>query len=122
MGAITGPPQTFSSGELTNPADESVVATTGPIYAPGVYEVLVTANVSATAQFRLEHRSVANGSNIDPPIGIYILANTPGEFRQNYYIYPGERVQVVMDDALTGTAFVAINLRREANSPPVIGV
>lgn len=97
-----------SQAESTNPTTSTVLADTGAITAPGVYEVLVCTSASANAQFVLQHRNAANGGNISDTAGFYTLANSGSEFRGRYFINYNERLRVLPDDNLTGTAFCTI--------------
>lgn len=104
-----------SQGELTDPADDTVVADTGQITSPGLYDILVLAVASASAQVKLQHRNAANTANVDDESGIYVPANqsvvVPWRFAINN---KNERIRVIMDDALTGTMWCSINAQRVA--------
>lgn len=121
MAVQTGIPSSFTNAELTNPTTTTVIADTGPVQSQGVYEVLGIINASANAQFQVQRRSKANGQTIEY-YPVYVLANSSGEYRVNFFLEVGERVRIMMDDNLTGTAFATINLRREQNANPNLAV
>lgn len=99
----------FSEGEQTNPADSAVVADTTALQG-GNYDVLVTVGASAAAHFALERRNVANNANVGAVPILYGAAGQSGQYRFIYTIDTGERIRVIMDDALTGTVAVVLNL------------
>ena len=101
-----------SQGEQTNPTTATVMADTGAITLPGFYEVIVTASASADAQFQLQHRDAANTAAASDVVGFYIPANTPGQFKDLVFINSSERVRVMMDANLTGTAWVNVTAVR----------
>lgn len=97
-----------SQGEKTNPTTSTVLADTGALTYPGVYEFLVVASASAAAQMQVQHRNVANDAVVSDACGFYLAASAPAEFRGRFFINTSERIRVMMDDNLTGTAFVNI--------------
>jgi hypothetical protein len=103
-----------TEGEQTNPADDAVMADSGAITSRGIYEVLVSIGASAAAHFQVQRRNVANSGNVgDVPV-IYGPAGQTGQYRFWFVLEVGERLRVVMDDALTGTAAVTVNLMQMA--------
>jgi hypothetical protein len=103
-----------TEGEQTNPADDAVMADSGAITSRGIYEVLVSIGASAAAHFQVQRRNVANSGNVgDVPV-IYGPAGQTGQYRFWFSLLKTERVRVVMDDALTGTAAVTVNLMQMA--------
>ena len=100
-----------SQGEQTNPTDATVMADTG-VLDSGFYEVLVTASASADAHFDLQRRNTANDGNTGDTIVFYAAAGAPVQLIFTYFVNDGERLRVIMDDALTGTAAVGISATR----------
>jgi len=99
----------FTEGEQTNPADDALMADTGAL-AAGSYEVIATIGASASAHFALQRRNADNDENVgDVPV-LYGPAGQSGQYRFLYRVEAGERLRVVMDDSLTGTASVALNV------------
>lgn len=99
----------FTEGELTNPSDDALTADTGALPYTGHYEFLITIGASAAAHFQVQRRNAANGANVGAVPIIYGPAGQSGQYRVWVSIAAGERVRVVMDDALTGTCAVTIN-------------
>lgn len=98
----------YSEGELTNPLDEALTADTGALDR-GNYEFLITVGASAAADVRIERRNAANGANVGNTLVLKAPAGQSGQYRLLYSVDQGERVRVLMDDALTGTIAVGIN-------------
>lgn len=101
----------FSEGEKTNPADELLMATSGAM-AAGNYEVIVTLGASAAADFRLERRNAADAAAVGNTLVIKGPAGQSGQYRFLFKLETSERISVYMDDALTGTAAVGLNLEQ----------
>lgn len=99
----------YSEGEKTNPSAADVLATT-PAMPAGAYEVLVTAGGSAAADFALQVRNAPNGATVSSVV-IKGPAGQSGQYRFFVQLVRDQVVRVVMDDALTGTAAVGLNLR-----------
>lgn len=99
-----------SSGELTNPADESVVVDSGAVAYGGVYEVIIVISASAAAQFKVQRRNAANGANVGDEVGLYGVASQSQPYRFYYTLEASERIRLLMDDALTGTVWATVNL------------
>lgn len=102
------PPILETGGELTNPADDAVVADTGALTA-GIYEFRVGCGATAAAHFAVQRRNAANGANVGDVVILYAAAGQTGMYPLTYKLEEGERVRVIMDDALTGGASVFIN-------------
>lgn len=101
----------FTEDEQTNPIDSALMADTGALSA-GSYEMLITIGASAAAHFAVQRRNSANDGNVgDVPI-VYGPAGQSGQYRFLFKLEASERVRVIMDDALTGTAAVSINAER----------
>jgi hypothetical protein len=100
----------YTEGEKTNPADDLLMADTGVLTYGGNYEVIVTIGASAAAHFALQRRNTADGANVGNVPIIYGPAGQSGQYRFVYKVEAGERIRVIMDDALTGTAAVSLNL------------
>lgn len=106
-----------SAGEVTNPADEAVVADTGALDAAagggGIYEVAVVVSASAASQFRLERRDAANGAVVGTSLGFYVAAGGNIVFDVLREALRGERFRIVMDDAQgAGTVYANITATR----------
>lgn len=99
-GAYNPPVGPNTEGELTNPADEALVADTGVLAGPANYEVLLTVGATAAAQVRLERRNAADSAAVGDTVVIYVLAGQSGQYRFRYGIESGERFKLYMDDAL----------------------
>lgn len=106
------PPILDSQGELTNPTAGTVTADSGVVPFNGIYEARIVIAGSAAAQFLVQRRNAANGANVGDVIGLYGAAGQSSQFVLNYVLAAGERVRVVMDDNLTGTAYCAITLEQ----------
>src|SRR3990167_6757236 len=96
-------PVVDSQGEKTDPTTATVMADTGALDA-GTYDVLALVSASANAQLQLQHLNVANDGAASDVIGFYIPANSLGEIRGWFAVQEGERIRVMMDGNLTGTA------------------
>lgn len=99
-----------SEGELTNPIDDALVADSGAVPYAGVYEVLLLVGASATAEFQVQRRNAANGANVGDTVILKAAAGQTAEYRLYINLDVSERIRIVMDDALTGTAYGAVNL------------
>jgi hypothetical protein len=69
---------------------------------------LVVTSASANAQFQLQHRQPSTGALASDTAGFYVPANNPTEIRGIYGIEAHDELRVMMDDALTGTAWATI--------------
>jgi len=102
----------FTEGEKTNPIDSALMATSGALALAGNYEVIATIGASAPAHFALERRNVADDANVGNVPIIYGPAGQHGQYRFLFHVEIGERLRVIMDDALTGSAAVTLNLEK----------
>ena len=112
-GVYTVPPVIDSQGELTNPVDTTLAADTGAL-APGIYDVLIVSSASANAQLFIQRRNVANDANVGDVSSFYTPAAQSNEFRCRYFVDKNERLRVIMDGGITGTAAVTIYAHRRA--------
>lgn len=104
-----------SEGELTNPADDALVADSGAVTSGGIYEVLATVGASAAAEFQLQRRNTANDANVGDVVILKAAASQTAQYRFWFTVLVGERVRIVMDDALgAGTAYGSVNLMQMA--------
>lgn len=111
--SVSEAPVTKSGGELTNPADEAIVADTGTLPA-GIYEVLALVSASANSQVKMARRDSANAADVGDVVGgLYVPANQTVPFAWKYYLNKDERVVLRMDDAqAAGTVWGSINVQR----------
>lgn len=101
-----------SEAEKTNPTDESVLADTGALNA-GHYYGFATISASAAAQFRIERRNAANSAAVGAAILVYVPAGDVRQIAFAFTVVASERIRVVMDDALTGTAGATLNYSQQ---------
>jgi len=101
----------YTEGEQTDPADDALMADTGAL-AAGNYEFVVTVGGSAAGDFAVQRRNAANNANVGTPVVIKGPAGQSGQYRYMTTLEAGERVRIVMDDALEGTAAAALNGER----------
>jgi hypothetical protein len=105
----------FSEGVQTNPTTATVMADTGAITAGGVhstslaFEFVVTCWASVVATFSVQRRNAANDANVGNVATIRIPADMAGQYRFLYTLVSGERLRVVPQANITGTAAVTIN-------------
>lgn len=97
-----------SEGETTNPLDSAVVADTGALNA-GIYEFRIYIGATAAAHFMVQRRNAANGANVGVTPVFYAAAGQTGCYPLTITLEDGERVRVILDDALTGDCAVTIN-------------
>jgi hypothetical protein len=104
------PANHVASTEQTNPTAGTVLVDTGALDAGKAtqWRMLVTICASAAAQFQIQRRNAANGANVTA-ILIYVPAGDTRQFLFGFTLEASERVRVVMDDNLTGTAAAEIN-------------
>jgi hypothetical protein len=107
-----------SQGEQTNPTTATVMADTGELDAEegggGIYEALVVLSASATAKFQVEVRNAANGATVGDAHIVYAAANTPVAIPFRFEIERDQRIRVMMNANLTGTAAVNLVAQRVA--------
>lgn len=97
------PPRVETEGELTNPTTATVMADTGAL-AAGRWHIFVSIGCSVAGQFQIQRRNAANGANVgDVPVK-YIAAGQSAQFVYQTVLEAGERVRVLPDDNVTGTA------------------
>lgn len=106
--ALGNKPLIKSEGEKTNPALNLLMADTGAL-AAGTWELRFTVGASAAADFQIQRRNAANTANVGDVVILKGPAGQSGQYIFTFHLEVNERVRVVMDDALTGTAAVAIN-------------
>lgn len=97
-----------SEGKKTDPANDLLMADLGAVPSAGLYEVRVVAGGSVVALFDIERRDAANTANVGSVVTVYTPAGASGEFVLLYTLAKSERVRVIMDGALVGTAAVSI--------------
>lgn len=100
-----------SVAQATNPSSGNVMADTGALRA-GNYEFRIFPGASATAEFAVQRRNSANGANVGDVVVLYGAAGQTGGYVLTYSLEADERIRVVMNASLTGTAAVAINGER----------
>lgn len=105
------PPVLDSAGKQTNPTTATVLADTGALVA-GLYEVRVLLGASAAAIFALERRNAANGANVGDVPAIYVPAAGSLYAVFTYVLEASERLRVVMETNLTGTAAATLQVER----------
>jgi len=112
MDFIRGNPPTVTAGtEQTNPTAGTVIVDSGALPA-GTYLFYVSIGASAAAQFQVQRRDAANGSNVGNPALKYIAAGQSAQFVYQTVLESNERVRVTMDDNLTGTAVADLVYQR----------
>lgn len=105
-------PLLASVAQATDPTSGTVMADTGAVTAAGLYEFRIFPGASATAEFAVQRRNAANGANVGDVVVLYAAAGQTGGYILTYSLEVGERVRVVMNEAVTGSAAVAINGER----------
>lgn len=102
-----------SEEELTNPADEAVVADTGAL-GKGFYYGFATINASAASQFRIERRNAANDAVVGDSIFVYVPAGDVRQIAFGFELELNERIRIVMDDAqAAGTVAGTLNYSQQ---------
>jgi len=103
-------PRWVGGSVFNNPSSGTVLADTGPISAASplgsVYEYIVVASSTTSAQLLVEHRDANNASTIESfnvllPAGV-VAFPAPVKISQN------ERVRVVLVSAITGSISVGL--------------
>jgi hypothetical protein len=109
-GATIRNPRWVGGSVFTNPSSGTVLADSGSISAASplasVYEYVVVASTTVSAQLLVEHRDANNASTIESfnvllPAGV-VAFPVPVKITQ------GERVRVVLVSAITGSISVAL--------------
>ena len=111
-----------SQGEATNPTTATVMADTGVIQdgtggfnnGGGVFEILVVASATATAEFVVQRRNSANSANVGDVVIFYCPANNTVSVPLRFELESGERFRVMMNANLTGDAVATIQAQRAA--------
>lgn len=98
-----------SEEKMTNPADNALMADLGAVPSAGLYEVRVVAGGSVVAIFDIERRDAANAVNVGSIVTVYTPAGASSEFVLFYTLAKDERIRVIMDGALVGTAAVSMH-------------
>lgn len=107
-------PINVSEGELTNPADEAVLADSGAL-PTGQYEVFGVISASANSQVKFQRRNAANDGNVFEGVGLYVLANSSVPIAWHFFVDKNERIRIVMDDAQgAGTVWASLCVKRVA--------
>jgi hypothetical protein len=109
-GASVRKPRWVGGSVFNNPASGTILADTGPISAASplasVYEYVVVASSTVSAQLLVEHRDADNASTLESfnvllPAGV-VAFPVPVKITQ------GERVRVVLVSAITGSISVGL--------------
>jgi hypothetical protein len=96
----------------TNPTAGTVMADSGAVPYAGLYEVNVIIGQSAAATFTIQRRNAANGANVGSTVDLFGAAGQSGQYRLLYTLEITERVRVVMQANLTGTAAAAVQIEQ----------
>ncbi len=103
------PPIVATTGIQTNPTVATVMADIGASPTGGLYELRIVLGASVAATWEIQHRNAANSANIAPaPYVVYTPANQSGEYVLTLNLAPSERVRVMMNAGITGTAAASI--------------
>lgn len=100
-----------SQGKQTNPDDTTVMADTDVIATVGDFRAVCTLGASVVATWLVQHRNADNDASIVDDLLIYTRA---GESLQFEWLVTttavSQRVRVMMEAAITGTAAASISL------------
>lgn len=118
----TYPVRIDASTQTVDPADNAVIADTDALNGAygttlysgggGIYHVLVVVGASAAAKVQVQRRNAANSATVgDIPI-IYCPAGSTVAVPFKFEILNGERIRVLMEDALTGNIAVTIQAQK----------
>lgn len=100
-----------SQGKKTDPAANTVMADTGQIATIGDFRATVLASASAAAIMTVQHRNAANNGSVTDDQIIYVPAGgTVAVERLITTTAALQRVRVIMNANLTGTAGANITL------------
>ena len=105
-------PELYSEGPQTNPTTSTVMADTGavsPVFAAEC-RIYVIVGANAPAAFVVQRRNAANDANVGAAVVVY--ATGSGEYLLSYKLEGGERLRVMMQANLTGTAAASIFVER----------
>jgi hypothetical protein len=109
--AIKNKPFLETEGKQTDPDTTDVMADTGALTA-GIWEFKVSLGASAAATFLVQRRNAANSDDVgDVPV-VYVPAGATGQYVYTFEIETGERVRVMMEANLTGTAAAVLNYEK----------
>lgn len=100
----------FTNGLLTNPAANTVLASTGAVNEPSEYHAYVVGASTVAARISIRHRNATDTGDVEGPIIVPIGANTPVEFFVPVRLAKGERITVVNESLLTGDIAFSIAL------------
>jgi hypothetical protein len=107
------PPTFDTTGKQTNPTTTDVLADTGAL-ASAVYEVRIWVGSSVAATFVVQHRDAANTGNVgDVPV-IRSAAGQTAEYLYTMVLNVSERIRVLPEANITGTAEAAVEATRIA--------
>jgi hypothetical protein len=96
-----------TQGQLTNPTTSTLIADTGALPA-GLYEIRVLMGASVAAQFLIARRDAGNSADVgDVPV-VYTPAGQTSQIVLLYELEASERVRVMMNAAITGTAAATV--------------
>jgi hypothetical protein len=100
-----------SAGKQTNPTTADVLADTGAIPS-ALYDVRVLVGCSAAATFNIQHRNAANDGNVSDTVLIRAAAGQTGEYIFKYALNTNERIRVVPEANITGSAEATVQAIR----------
>lgn len=101
-------PLVDASNKETNPTTATAMADTGALSA-GVYEMRIICGGSAAAIWNIERRNAANDAAVGDIVIVYTAAGQSAQFALTFELEASERVRVMLNTNLTGTAAAAIN-------------
>lgn len=103
-----------SQGIQTNPTTATVLADTGAV-AGGLYDVKIIVGSSVAATFEVQVRDSANAANVGSTHIVYVAAGQSAQFvLSNVGLNPNERVRVLPQANITGTAAANVFVHRAA--------
>jgi hypothetical protein len=100
-----------SAGKTTNPTTTDVLADTGAIPA-SLYELRICIGCSAAATFNIQHRNSSNDGNVSDTVLLRAAAGQTGEYVLKYSINNNERIRVLPEANITGTAEATVQAIR----------
>lgn len=100
---------TDTQGQKTNPTTSTVLADTGAVPLAGLYDLSLLLGASAAAEFAVQVRNAANDTTVTTYV-VYGAAGQTGQYLMRAVrLDLGQRVRVVMNATLTGTAAAVVN-------------
>lgn len=103
-------------GEQTNPTTATVMADVGAINneegGGGIYEAVCVVSASALAKFQIERRNSANTATVGDAQVFYCPAAGSFTVTFRFEILSGERIRMMMNANLTGTATANLTVQR----------